>query len=132
MLAPQKIALEVKTRIEDYPEHYNQVYFVDSANEVLTSQALFEPVICKPIQEWECGTTACVAGHVVAVAIMHDPEYQPKVNETFGIDYWEEAFELLGIDYNTANRLFSMATPKDEVLDILHDLSYNNGKEGTC
>ena len=58
VMTPREVAAETARRIRAYPEHHDQqAWFVGDSLD-----------LAKDVSEWDCGSTACCAGHVAFVA----------------------------------------------------------------
>lgn len=86
-----KILLEVADRIVKYPETYDpKVYFKRAYQNIPFS---------RECPEWLCGTTACIAGHVVIVAGIN-----PEI-----VDIRYQAKKTLGLTHDQAMALFTQS-----------------------
>ena len=124
----QKIALRTLERIETYREHYDQAIWVHGfINYGMDTHA----AMTTPLEEWKCGTTACVAGHAVAAMIELYPEEESKVFKLIPQGYYLINFSdagayALGIDSETdAFELFKASNSYANVLTQLEELAYN-------
>ncbi len=74
----------------------------------------------EPVEEWECGSTACVAGLVCILngylPISGETVFHPVRKELEYVSVM--ASDLLGLDVEEAKRLF-MRTPSDSIVPIL-------------
>ena len=84
---PGKVALEIIDRIEHGTTFDQRDYFSRHATDVL-------PV---PVEEWPRGTTACVAGHAMHIAVQAG-----VLPATTPLEPWTVAADVLGLGIDTA------------------------------
>ena len=115
----RKIALRTLERIETYPEHHDQANWLQG----FRSQNQFPyNVLITPIEDWGCGTTACVAGHAIAAMIELYPEEDPG----YSINFEKVGMYALGIDdREDAYELFKISNSYENVIKQLKELAFN-------
>ena len=119
MLTPQEIASEVIRRIEEYPETHNQTVWFRSFDNCPVGTIRVDGIRhAPPIETWGgCGTSACVAGHAVIVALEAGMEVVDASIEV-------AAANLLGLTFIDQQRdIFSAVTRRDKVLELLHEIA---------
>jgi len=117
-MSPADIATAVLKRILNRPETYDQAGWCETGEE----HPDVNNVLRQPHEEW-CGTTACVAGHAVAVAIEHDPTI--VITDGFrgvGLEIERIARQALGLTRDQADWLFWSDRPWDDVIDQLEQI----------
>ena len=77
----RKIAVEVRERITVWPETHDQGEWLSQPNKhgatysIVVNLDRVDTVMSQPAAVWaECGTVACLAGHITAVAAAERPE----------------------------------------------------------
>lgn len=99
-LVPAKLLYEVAEMVEAYPESYNQMVWVQDAAE--ESDVSWDQVaLVELVQNPSCGTTACIAGWVVAIATAQGAR--------LGLDPGRQAASILGLADDDARLLFDAA-----------------------
>ena len=65
----QNVADEILNRIESHPKTYNQDFWTTAADVGSLSEIGESlPYLGQDVPDWECGTQACLAGHIVSAA----------------------------------------------------------------
>lgn len=120
----RKVAVEVRNRILTWPETYDQ-------NDWLTWPTVpgryttAGDLLLQSVESWsECGTTACVAGHISAVVSQEYPELttellRPLPKEGELVAQAGIAFAALGYADGSRPWVFNFARTKQEVLEWL-------------
>lgn len=89
---PSVLAKEVLRRIEENPETHDQTWWVRDSKE-RTYYAADGPAVRRILlsdpDSWECGTTACIAGHAVSAALTLEPNREFLL-EALSYDWIEE------------------------------------------
>lgn len=122
-MTPAQIAEEVIRRIQDYPETYDQTEWwsklVGDTN-IHVPYSRLTPTDFNINEMSECGSTACVAGHTIAVGIKNNLISQYIIGTSV------PARNLLGLSYAEGNYLFNGGRSKDEVLYALKEIVNGN------
>ena len=131
----RKIAVEVRDRITGWPETHNQGRWLAQREEpiIVRDPARAEAMLGQPAAVWaECGTVACLAGHITAVVAADYPEHlRYHINLFPGsitpfpgsspsrVDIWSTAESVMGMKADEAAPMFSMNVSREEVLSWL-------------
>lgn len=137
LLSPQEVARDVAAAIRADPDrHYQGLWFGRLGH--LVSTAELRALLRDP----GCGTTACVAGWTLAVALPDSAMlYEgsqlityvkgPEAGDIFRGSFWAVAAAALGINWNeevhTVPWLFEGERTRREVLSVLDDIAAGRG-----
>ena len=110
---PGKVALEIIDRIEHSTSYDQSAYF---------SHAPAFRVLTAPVEEWPCGTTACVAGHAMHIAVQAGVLPAATV-----LQPWAVGATVLGLGAVSPSSaipdLFSPSTSRAEVVCRLEQIA---------
>lgn len=124
----RKIALRTLERIETHPEHYDQSNWIHGFK--YQDHSTHDAVVT-PIEDWGCGTTACVAGHAVAAMIELYPEEEYNVFKAtkwggYSINFEKAGMYALGIDdREDAYEIFKVNNSYANVVRQLEELAFD-------
>ena len=121
----QEIAGEVLNRLSQHPETLDQDYWLRDANRTHYNMLTHgERILSLPVHEWECGTTACLAGHIVSAAYEKYPELDSLLYNYSETTHIASAAEQIFDMRNS--RIFHHSRTREEVIEWLRYIVAND------
>ena len=111
------LAKEVLRRIKSHPDTFDQGWWLKDDHEgeyAFCNEYGAQYLLKLSADDWECGTTACLAGHIVSAALNHDEGYMDVIDD---LHIAKAAAVLIGLRFNT--QMFSTRRHSSQILDWL-------------
>ena len=118
-----ELADEVLQRITWEHETFDQRIWYYNRGDAITATYCNEPGVLETLatepRDWNCGTTACLAGHIISAALDFDVTLTEKIERSSIMRAARVVMDIPGPEHDAIDRMFSAERKKSEVTDWL-------------